>query len=247
MAEHGPGAAPVYNLFGTRGVTFQDNGTPVAYTLGLPANGSTGAGPQTTSGFTTAQLEVPVDRYATFGHAYYDLTDTMRVFVEGSYNHVEGTVLQSRYFGAPISIFNDNPYVPAALRAVMPPVSGTPSTSDPPRRRSPVGPRSARVFSVSEEILARRHRFEGSWGIAGQTLLPYARMTPPQGSTQWLPALARDQPPALGCQHPRPTRSPWATVRSHPPDAALPPRSVASCFGRDQRRPRLVQRCVACR
>jgi len=126
-----PLAPAVYNLYGTRGVTFQDDGTPGAYTLGLPASGTTGAGTQTTSSFTTAQLEVPVERYATFGHAYFDLTEDMRVFLEGAYNHVDGSALQSRYFGAPISIFTDNPYVPAALRAVLPPVSATPSTARP--------------------------------------------------------------------------------------------------------------------
>lgn len=129
--NNGPGAAPVYNLFGTRGVSFQDDGTPIPYTLGLPASGITGAGTEATSSFTTAQLEVPVERYATFGHAYYDMSDNLRLYVEGSYNHVDGSVVQSRYFGAPISIFNDNPFVPAQLRAVMAPVSATPSPNRP--------------------------------------------------------------------------------------------------------------------
>jgi outer membrane receptor protein involved in Fe transport len=118
---------PILNLFGTGGVTFDDNGTPIPYTLGLPASGITGAGSQTVSSFTTSQLEVPVERYATFGHAYFDFTDSFRGFLEGSYGHVDGSVLQSRYFGAPISIFNDNPYVPAAIRALLPPASATPS------------------------------------------------------------------------------------------------------------------------
>ena len=158
-----PLAPAVYNLYGTRGVTFQDNGTPGPYTLGLPASGTTGAGPQATSSFTTAQLEVPVERYATFGHAYYDLSDNMRVFLEGSYNHVDGSALQSRYFGTPISIFTDNPFVPAALRAVMPPASATPSPARPVNgafNLSILGQR--RGFSSSEADSYRdSHRLPG--------------------------------------------------------------------------------------
>jgi outer membrane receptor protein involved in Fe transport len=119
--------AAIRNLFGTGGVTFDDAGNPVPYTLGRPASGNTGAGSQTVSSFTTAQLEVPVERYATYGHAWYDLNDSVRWFVEGSYGHVEGSTLQTYYFGAPISVFNDNPFVPAQIRALLPPASATPS------------------------------------------------------------------------------------------------------------------------
>lgn len=126
-----PATLPIRNLFGTGGVTFDQNGTPIPYTLGLPASGITGAGSQTVSSFTTAQLEVPVERYVTFGHAYYDATESLRVFLEGSYGHVDGSTLQSRYFGAPLSIFNDNPFVPAAIRALLPPASATPSPARP--------------------------------------------------------------------------------------------------------------------
>jgi outer membrane receptor protein involved in Fe transport len=44
---------------------------------------------------------------------------------------VEGSTLQTYYFGAPISIYNDNPFVPAAIRALLPPASATPSTARP--------------------------------------------------------------------------------------------------------------------
>ncbi len=122
-----PATAAIRNLFGTGAVSFDVNGTPIPYTLGLPASGTTGAGNQTTSAFTTVQLETPVERYATFGHANFDATDSIQLFVEGSYSKADGSVVQSRYFGAPISIFNDNPYVPAQIRALLPPASATPS------------------------------------------------------------------------------------------------------------------------
>jgi outer membrane receptor protein involved in Fe transport len=119
--------ASIRNLFGTGGVSFDAAGNPIPYTLGLPASGSTAAGGDVVSPFTTAQLMVPVERYATYGHAYYDFTDNVRGFIEGSYGHVEGSTLQSRYFGAPLAIYNDNPYVPAAIRALLPAASATPS------------------------------------------------------------------------------------------------------------------------
>ncbi len=72
-----------------------------------------------------------MERYTGFGHATFDFTDTVQGFLEGSFSHVEGEVLQSRYFGAPIAIYADNPFVPAALRAVLPAVSATPSGTRP--------------------------------------------------------------------------------------------------------------------
>lgn len=129
--SNGPATAAIRNLFGTGNVTFDDAGNPIPYTLGLPASGITGAGAQTVPTFTTAELEVPVERYATFGHAYFDLTDNLRWFLEGSYAHVEGSTLQTYYFGAPLAIYNDNPFVPAAIRALLPPASATPSLNRP--------------------------------------------------------------------------------------------------------------------
>jgi iron complex outermembrane receptor protein len=117
----------IRNLLGTNALTFDAAGNPVPYRLGVPASGSTGVGPDTTSSYTTVQLEVPVDRYATFGHAYFDFSDNVRGFIEGSFGHVDGEVDQSRYFGAALPIFVDNPFVPAAIRALLPAASATPS------------------------------------------------------------------------------------------------------------------------
>jgi outer membrane receptor protein involved in Fe transport len=126
-----PTATAIRNLMGTGAITFDAAGNPVAYTLGSPASGSTGAGPDTTPSFTTAQLEVPVSRYATFGHAYYDLTNNLQGFIEGSFGHVDGSVDQSRYFGAALPIFADNPFIPAPVRALLPAAAATPSGTRP--------------------------------------------------------------------------------------------------------------------
>lgn len=122
---------PIRNLFNTGGVAFNKNGDPIPYTLGSPASGNNAANGDVYSSMTTAQLMVPVDRYTIFGHADVDLTDTLRGFAEASFGHVSGDTLQSRYFGTPISIYNDNPFVPAQIRALLPAATATPSGTRP--------------------------------------------------------------------------------------------------------------------
>jgi len=226
-----PLAPAVYNRYGTRGVTFQENGTPGPYTLGLPASGTTGAGTQTTSSFTTAQLEVPVERYATFGHAYYDLSDNMRLFIEGSYNHVDGSALQSRYFGAPISIFTDNPFVPADLRAVMPPVSATPGTARPANgafNLSILGQRrgfssseadSFRVATGFQGTLADRWTVDGYYQYARTDRLQQVENAMVTGASRVI-----NRPGSGGVNNPQSfAYLAWATDAVYnPADAALP-------------------------
>jgi iron complex outermembrane receptor protein len=122
-----PATASIRNLFGTGGIAFNAQGQPIPYRLGSPASGTTSAGGDAFPSMETTQLMVPVERYAVFSHADYEFSDSLRGFVEGSLGHASGEVLQSRFFGAPIPIFNDNPFVPAQVRALMPPASATPS------------------------------------------------------------------------------------------------------------------------
>jgi iron complex outermembrane recepter protein len=126
-----PLATSIRNVLGTGALGFDAAGNAVAYRLGSPASGSTGIGPDTTSSYSTVQLEVPVDRYATFAHAYFDFTDNVQGFIEGSFGHVSGEVDQSRYFGNPVPIYADNPFIPAAIRGLLPAASATPSGTRP--------------------------------------------------------------------------------------------------------------------
>ena len=150
--------ANLRNLFGTGtvtvrdGITFNSAGQPVDYTLGLPASGNTAASGDVVSPYTTTQLMVPVKRYATYLHADYDFNDDLKGFVEGSLGHVAGDVLQSRYFGAAIPVFVDNPYIPSTVRAALtgnPQASGTPSGTRPAN--------SAAVFNLAELGQRRGH------------------------------------------------------------------------------------------
>ena len=116
--------AAIRGMFGntgtTGGVTFNAAGQPIAYTLGSPAQGTNAIGGDVVSGMTTTQLMVPVERYTSYGHADYDFSDTLHGFIEGSYGHVAGSTLQSRYFGSALPMFTDNPFIPDAIRALIP-------------------------------------------------------------------------------------------------------------------------------
>ncbi|HHX83007.1 MAG TPA: TonB-dependent receptor, partial [Pseudomonadaceae bacterium] len=127
LTNGSPATLPIRNLFGTGAISFDNQGRPIPYTLGLPAAGITAAGGDVFSAFETAQLQVPVERHTLFAHADYEFSDRLRGFVEGSLGHVSGDVLQSRYFGAPLFIFPDNPYIPTEIRELISPASAAPS------------------------------------------------------------------------------------------------------------------------
>jgi outer membrane receptor protein involved in Fe transport len=103
---------------------------------------------------TTTQLLVPVARYTTYGHADYDFTDNLKGFIEGSYGHVDGSTLQSRYFGTPITIFNDNPFIPASIRSIpgVPAGLAAPATATPTSAR----PTAATATAFNLAVLGQR-------------------------------------------------------------------------------------------
>ncbi|MEJ0100609.1 MAG: hypothetical protein WDO12_13170 [Pseudomonadota bacterium] len=86
-----------------------DAGKAIPYKLGQYTSlGYYGTGDQTTPGMGFAELEVPVKRYATFGHAYFDFNDSVRGWTELAVNHVNGDTLQSVFYGAARPIYADN-------------------------------------------------------------------------------------------------------------------------------------------
>lgn len=124
--------SPALNMFGTGGITFNDAGQPIPYTRGQYTSlGYYGTGSQTTSGLGFAELQVPVERYATFGHAYFDFTDTVRGWSEVAVNHVKGDTLQAVFYGAARPIYSDNVFIPQAVRTAAGLGPVTPSTGAP--------------------------------------------------------------------------------------------------------------------
>jgi iron complex outermembrane receptor protein len=114
-------SAAVRNLFGTGGITFAPDGTPVAYQPGQIASGLTQIGGDITPTYLNTNLTIPVERYTLFGHSTFAFNDNLEGFFEASYGYVTGSVLQSSFFDSAIPIFRDNAFMPAAVRAAVGP------------------------------------------------------------------------------------------------------------------------------
>lgn len=108
------------NLFNTGGITFDENGTPQPFKTGSPAFGLTQIGGDITPQYQHSNITVPVERYSVNAHLSYDLTDDLTGFIEGTYGHVSGDLLQTSFFSTNLPIFADNPFIPAAVRATLP-------------------------------------------------------------------------------------------------------------------------------
>jgi iron complex outermembrane recepter protein len=120
-AAQAASSAPVRNLFGTGGITFAPDGTPRPYTPGQIASGLTQIGGDILPTYLNTNLNIPVERYTLYGHTKYEFTEDLAGFFEASYGYVSGSVLQSSFFDSNIPIFNDNAYIPTAVRAVIGP------------------------------------------------------------------------------------------------------------------------------
>jgi outer membrane receptor protein involved in Fe transport len=119
-----------FNLFGTGGITFDENGQAQPFRVGNPSFGIVQVGGDTVPTYSLANITVPVERYSVNAYAEYELTDTVTLFAEGTYGHVYGELLQTAFFNPALPVFVDNPYIPAAVRAVL----------DAPYRAQPTGP-----------------------------------------------------------------------------------------------------------
>src|SRR5262249_25054748 len=124
-------AAQVRDLRGTGGITFAPDGSVRAYIPGSVRFGLTQVGGDLYPTYTDANITVPVERYTGFAHADYALNDAINAFVEGSYGHIKGTLLQTAYFSASLPIYADNPFIPTEVRAVVGAAPAVPSGDRP--------------------------------------------------------------------------------------------------------------------
>ena len=111
--------ANIRALRGADGITFGPGGTILPYRAGSPRFALSQVGGDLYATYTDANITVPVERYAAFAHADYELTDAIGAFVEGSYGHIKGELLQTAYFSASLPIYRENPFIPAEVRAAM--------------------------------------------------------------------------------------------------------------------------------
>lgn len=115
-----PGSADLLNMFGTGGITFGPDGAPQAYHPGSFSFALSQIGGDVYPTYTDANITVPVERYSLFGHADLNISDSVNAFVEGSYGHVDGVLLQTAFFTAGLPIYADNPFIPDGLRPFVP-------------------------------------------------------------------------------------------------------------------------------
>jgi len=108
------------NIYGTGGITFDGNGDPQPFAVGNPAFALFQLGGDIVPAYIDANITVPVERYSVNAHADYDLTEDITMFLEGSFGHVDGQLLQTSFFSLGIPIYPDNPFIPAAVRATLP-------------------------------------------------------------------------------------------------------------------------------
>jgi iron complex outermembrane receptor protein len=152
-------SAAVRNMFGTGGVTFAPDGTPIPYQPGAIASGLTQIGGDITPTYLNTNLNIPVKRYTLFGRMGYDFNERLEGFVEASYGYVKGSVLQSSFFDTNIPIFRDNPFIPDEIRTLIGPpgdFSGTrPPNSAAVFNLGRLGDDLARGFSTSEADVYR--------------------------------------------------------------------------------------------
>ncbi len=167
-----PAAAPIWNMFGTGGVTFDSSGTPIPFQMGSLYNFGLGMiGGDVYPSFTDSNLMVDMKRYTAFGHADYDFSDSLQGFLEGSFGRVEGSTPQTAFF-AFSPIFRDNPFIPAAIRTLVGP-PGPASGVRPPDflaafQLARVGDDIARGFAVSDADVYRvttglKGKFSSAW------------------------------------------------------------------------------------
>jgi len=160
----GNNPAAIRNLFGTGGIQFDANGNPAPYQPGQIVSGVTQLGGDILPTYLNTNLTVPVERYTMFGHAGFDLNDNTRAFFEASYGYVTGSVLQSSFFDAAITISRENPFIPAALRAVVDTLPDNVTSFTMGR----VGDDLARGFSTSTaDVYRATTGLEGRFGSSG--------------------------------------------------------------------------------
>ena len=115
----GTNPAAIRNMFGTGGIQFDDSGNAVPYTPGQLVSGVTQIGGNIVPTYLNTNLTVPVERYTLYGHADLTITDNVTGFFEASYGYVTGSVLQSSFFDAAITISATTRSFRPAVRTVL--------------------------------------------------------------------------------------------------------------------------------
>ena len=131
---------PYAGLLGTGGITFDANGDPVPFNVGSPSFALFQIGGDIIPAYIDANITVPVERYSVNAHFDYELAEGITAFIDGTYGHVDGQLLQTSFFNTAIPIFADNPFIPGAIRSTF----GDPTPPTGPASR--ISPESSEAY-----------------------------------------------------------------------------------------------------
>ena len=106
-----------------RGTEFRADGTTFKHDYGTYYNAGifqSGGGDSKLAFYEAFPISAPVERLIGFGHAEFDVSDSINLFVEASYGRIKGNTIgaQRRDLGN-ITIRRDNGFLPAAIGAQM--------------------------------------------------------------------------------------------------------------------------------
>jgi outer membrane receptor protein involved in Fe transport len=121
MLTTGNGGTAAQNaLF--RGLQFGPGGTVLPYSFGSYTTATQQIGGDGVNTELFQEINRPLERWAVFGRAQYDITDSFNVFGEASYGWTDtrySTSVNRHQVQNPITIRRDNAYLPQTIRALL--------------------------------------------------------------------------------------------------------------------------------
>ncbi|MEO8315092.1 MAG: TonB-dependent receptor [Pseudomonadota bacterium] len=158
------------------GQSFRPDGSLAAFPRGTPRNTLNMSGGGAGAGVMTSEYSLfraPVERHSIYGHAEYDLTDSLTAWFEGTQAESEGTVQTTppqdngSTATSTICIRADNPYVPAAIAAAYTSPTAVGATL-PTTCGTPAGTRGFTLGRYSSDLgYEFGHSLAKMWRVAG--------------------------------------------------------------------------------
>ncbi|WP_148276621.1 TonB-dependent receptor domain-containing protein [Sphingobium sp. SYK-6] len=103
-----------------RGTQFGPGGTPIPFNYGQYVGAVFMVGGDGSTFSPTGNLTPDIDRRSLYGRADYDLTDTVKLWVEGLYSRShQRTDITPNYDSGSLTIQRDNAFLPASIRQAM--------------------------------------------------------------------------------------------------------------------------------
>lgn len=116
----GAGSVIISTIPGLTNMTFNPNGSIRPFQKGAIFGGSTMIGGEGGSIITGTALVPDVERFTAYGSIYYDFSDSVTGYVEGGYSRSRGFLDGVAIRLASQTIRRDNPFIPAAVLALLP-------------------------------------------------------------------------------------------------------------------------------